>query len=714
MSIFKKTIKYSKPSKNLDTKIQNIDEQLKRTGVTVSKSDKNFLFENNEKREEVEKIDWRKDIFDEKDPSEILNEEIALVKENIENKTKVLKTVDNHIENINEDFSKLKKEIFEDISKNFLFNIPIIEKKLDIVFQTYDQLREGLLREPPETKNQDPLTPLDKNFVTIDDLNRHYTLFINRVQEQLSTVGGGGETQLRYLDDIVGIATNPSIYDGKYLRYNHSSKKFVFETAGGGEQGVQGIQGIQGLQGVGSQGTQGIPGESGIQGPAGTSQGSQGTYGDQGIQGIQGLSNQGVQGLSNQGTQGLGGDQGTQGIVGDQGAQGIQGLDGLYAGQGTQGIQGLGGDQGAQGTQGLNGDQGTQGIQGLKGDQGAQGTQGLNGDQGVQGIQGLSGDQGAQGTQGLNGDQGIQGTQGIPGEYAGQGTQGTLGQQGSQGVQGIGDQGTQGTFGQQGSQGVQGIGDQGAQGLSNQGIQGLSGDQGAQGTQGLNGNQGAQGIQGLSNQGAQGLNGNQGAQGIQGLSNQGVQGLSNQGTQGLNGNQGAQGTQGLNGNQGSQGVQGLQGILGLQGAQGTQGLSNQGVQGIQGTTSSFGSRTVVSGTTGPIGAASTSNLDIVGYKSYGLLKVGITSAAWVVIYSDSTSRANDSVRSYLTDPTPGSGIIAEVRTTNPGISTFLITPGIVGWNNDVSVGSTIYAKVTNNESSSASITVNLTIVQLET
>jgi hypothetical protein len=28
-------------------------------------------------------------------------------------------------------------------------------------------------------------------------------LFINRVQQQLSTLGGGGETRLKYLDDIV-------------------------------------------------------------------------------------------------------------------------------------------------------------------------------------------------------------------------------------------------------------------------------------------------------------------------------------------------------------------------------------------------------------------------------------------------------------------------------------------------------------------------------
>ena len=34
MGIFKKTIKYSKPSKDLDHKIKKLDEELKNTGVT--------------------------------------------------------------------------------------------------------------------------------------------------------------------------------------------------------------------------------------------------------------------------------------------------------------------------------------------------------------------------------------------------------------------------------------------------------------------------------------------------------------------------------------------------------------------------------------------------------------------------------------------------------------------------------------------------------
>jgi hypothetical protein len=64
-------------------------------------------------------------------------------------------------------------------------------------------------------------------------LKDHYRLFLNRIEEQLSTVGGGGEVNLKYLDDIVGVATNAAAYDGKFLRYNHSIGKFEFVTNSG-------------------------------------------------------------------------------------------------------------------------------------------------------------------------------------------------------------------------------------------------------------------------------------------------------------------------------------------------------------------------------------------------------------------------------------------------------------------------------------------------
>lgn len=156
----------------------------------------------------------------------------------------VLETVseiEKYVQEHHKDFVSLREEVFEEIN-NIPFgdiqnNIRILDEKIDLIAKNYSEIQEGLLNEPPDVKNSDPLTPLDQNFATIDDLNKHYSLFINRIQEQLATIGGGGETQLKYLDDIVGIATNPSAYNGKFLKYDHTIGKFVFGNPG--EMGSQ-------------------------------------------------------------------------------------------------------------------------------------------------------------------------------------------------------------------------------------------------------------------------------------------------------------------------------------------------------------------------------------------------------------------------------------------------------------------------------------------
>jgi hypothetical protein len=146
----------------------------------------------------------------------------------------------------NESYLKSRNQTLEDLQEHILttfseINLEKIEKKnhelskkikyIEEVFEKFDEnkiLNENLLAEPPSTTNQDPLTPLDKNFVTLDQLQEHYRLFINRIQQQLASIGGSGETKLKYLDDIVGIATNPSVYDGKFLKYKHEIKAFEF------------------------------------------------------------------------------------------------------------------------------------------------------------------------------------------------------------------------------------------------------------------------------------------------------------------------------------------------------------------------------------------------------------------------------------------------------------------------------------------------------
>jgi len=98
-------------------------------------------------------------------------------------------------------------------------NIPKFEEEV---------IEESLLNPPANTKTSDPLTPLDQKFATLDDLQNHYKLFLNRIQQQLSTLGGGGETRLRYLDDVVGIATNSGAYNNKFLQWNSTTNQAEF------------------------------------------------------------------------------------------------------------------------------------------------------------------------------------------------------------------------------------------------------------------------------------------------------------------------------------------------------------------------------------------------------------------------------------------------------------------------------------------------------
>ena len=132
-----------------------------------------------------------------------------------------------------------------------------------------------------------------------------------------------------------------------------------------------------------------------------------------------------------------------------------------------------------------------------------------------------------------------------------------------------------------------------------------------------------------------------------------------------------------------------------------------------GSSGGLSSRSVVTATTGSVSVGATTNLSITGFKSYGLLKINTSAASWVKLYVDDASRTSDANRSYLEDPLPGSGLIAEARSVSSGSNNFIMTPGIVGWNNDSTTGSTIYLSVTNNETSSSAITVDLTVVKLE-
>lgn len=250
---------YNKLRKILENKVLNDEEKIQEYSQVLEEFNQRFdEFENSVSsqienyensfdslvKELNETIEHKFESYDNAISSfkEEVNENIINIKADVVINEQHLKKVEKYIQENHQELVDLKEEVFNEIENlsvgDLQENIQRLESKIDYIRETYSKIepevivkeviREGLLNEPPSTDNEDPLTPLDQNFVTLDQLQQHYRLFLNRIQQQLSTLGGGGETKLKYLDDIVGIATNAAAYDGKFLKYNHSIEKFEF------------------------------------------------------------------------------------------------------------------------------------------------------------------------------------------------------------------------------------------------------------------------------------------------------------------------------------------------------------------------------------------------------------------------------------------------------------------------------------------------------
>ena len=132
----------------------------------------------------------------------------------------------------------------------------------------------------------------------------------------------------------------------------------------------------------------------------------------------------------------------------------------------------------------------------------------------------------------------------------------------------------------------------------------------------------------------------------------------------------------------------------------------------QGSSSGLISRATVSGTTQSIANNVQDNISIAGYKSYALLSIKPSVAAWVTLYTDAAARTADNNRVQGADPAPDAGVISEVITT-AAATEVKMSPGVIGWNNDTTPSTTVYAKVVNKSGSTGTIDVELKVLQLE-
>ena len=130
----------------------------------------------------------------------------------------VEETEDNQEEyEISEETTTDEEELEENISEE---NKSDDEDTIDHALQVLEELKS---KEEVQENLGDP---------EILKIRRELEYLKNLVNAQ----GGGGETRLRYLDDIVGIATNLSAYNGMYLGIDtsNSAQPFVFSSVSGG------------------------------------------------------------------------------------------------------------------------------------------------------------------------------------------------------------------------------------------------------------------------------------------------------------------------------------------------------------------------------------------------------------------------------------------------------------------------------------------------
>ena len=135
------------------------------------------------------------------------------------------------------------------------------------------------------------------------------------------------------------------------------------------------------------------------------------------------------------------------------------------------------------------------------------------------------------------------------------------------------------------------------------------------------------------------------------------------------------------------------------------------VNSTAGSGTNLQARTTAQASTGNILDGASSNIQMTAVKTYALLKIQTSHAAWVTLYTNIPSRSADASRNETTDPLPGTGVIAEIITSDGAVQN--ITPGTIGWNDDTTPSNNLYAKVVNKSGSTANITVTVHYVQIE-
>ena len=286
------TEKTAEKIEELQTVIDEYKEEIDSISKTYSNLYKDFKkreISDNEKLEsysnEIEKYNKRFNFLEEtvtEDLREIqsvlinsnetyhaaLKTEVGKFRNNISEQMKGLQmdlvVNEQHIKKQNDNIETVKEEIKEVLERLQLDTLEEKNKelveKIAYLEETISEINEKKLLtednptlpgDPSTNNSRDPLTPLDQKFATLDDLQNHYRTFINRIQQQIATIGGGGAGFIKDLDDVT---FNESTGENQLLIYNGSKWVGIASTALGSGGGGGSTVGAAGTWAVSSAG----------------------------------------------------------------------------------------------------------------------------------------------------------------------------------------------------------------------------------------------------------------------------------------------------------------------------------------------------------------------------------------------------------------------------------------------------------------------------
>ena len=228
---FENRIQFGTEVKDLDTKLgeekDKIWKELRSSSMRIWEYHKEFKDDDKKLKKQVKN-----------EYNSLKNQiEERLVKYNVDN-VKTDELLLNYFNELKEEVSSIvipEVKYYDDDIKGVKTELKELKNLVKLIKVEQKELQEGLLNEPTDEKQSvdgqsDPLTPLDKQFPNLKALADHYRLFITRTQQQLAVMGGGGEVRLEFLDDL---DRDTALVDGKFLKYQASTKTFVGADASG-------------------------------------------------------------------------------------------------------------------------------------------------------------------------------------------------------------------------------------------------------------------------------------------------------------------------------------------------------------------------------------------------------------------------------------------------------------------------------------------------